>query len=265
MIVIWAVLMVIAAVAWLIFAGDIDAIVGVLFASVCSVVVGAILTVKVPSNSIGLLSLLAGSAWVLYLFGRGYATLALESGEPLPLAYFFGWLGSWTGALFLIGVSLLILCFPTGKPVGWWRVIGLGPLIGATVDHDRRGPSLGAPAGDTGRRPSCSAPTRWYPLVDAGFILGFVSVIPATLSVVARLSEGRVGGAAADQVAARRNQPPCRRLRGRGDVRRLQRSRLVGGIDWPWPRFRSRSCSPFCGTASTTSIGSCLGPCPTSS
>ena len=64
-------------------------------------------------NLVGL-SLIAGSAWVLHLFGEGYDTL-LASSDPLPLAYFFGWLGSWTGALFLLGVSALILCFPTGS------------------------------------------------------------------------------------------------------------------------------------------------------
>ena len=184
-IVLWALLMVVAAVIWLTFPGDVDSMVGILFASVCSVVVGAILTLKVPSNSVGPLALFAGSAWVLYLFGRGYATVSLESGEPLPLAYFFGWLGSWTGALFLIGVSLVILCFPTGKPVGWWRVIGLGPIDRRDVDLGRGGSSLGAAAGDTrGRR--TAQPDSVVPFVDAGFIIGFVSVIPATLSVVAR-------------------------------------------------------------------------------
>ena len=184
-IVIWSVLMVVAAFSWLTFAPAIDPMVGVLFASVCSVVVGAILTVKVPSNSIGLLSLLAGSAWVLYLFGRGYATLSLESAEPLPLAYLFGWVGSWTGALFLIGVSLLILCFPTGKPVGWWRVFGLGQLIGALSTMIGAVLIWGLPL-ETLVEDALVSATRWYPLIDAGFVIGFVSVIPATLSVVAR-------------------------------------------------------------------------------
>jgi hypothetical protein len=184
-IVTWAVLMVAAAVSWLTFAPAIDSMVGILFASVCSVVVGGVLTLKVPSNSIGLLSLLAGSAWVLYLFGRGYATLSLESAEPLPLAYFFGWLGSWTGALFLMGVSLVILCFPTGKPVGWWRVIALGPLIGAGSTMVGAVLIWGLPL-EILVDAELLSPTRWYPLVDVGFILGFVSVIPATLSVVAR-------------------------------------------------------------------------------
>jgi hypothetical protein len=184
-IVIWSVLIVVAAFSWLTFAPVIDPMVGILFASVCSVVVGAILTLKVPSNSIGLLSLLAGSAWVLYLFGREYATLSLESAEPLPLAYFFGWVGSWTGALFLIGVSLLILCFPTGRPVGWWRVFGLGQLIGALSTMIGAVLIWGLPL-ETLVKDELVSATRWYPFVDAGFVIGFVSVIPATFSVVAR-------------------------------------------------------------------------------
>ncbi|HEX2403925.1 MAG TPA: hypothetical protein VHM29_04420, partial [Acidimicrobiia bacterium] len=92
-IVLWTILMVVAACSWLTFPGDVDPMIGILFASVCSVVVGAILTVRVPANLVGPLSLIAGSAWVLYLFGRGYATLSLASTNPLPLAYFFGWLG----------------------------------------------------------------------------------------------------------------------------------------------------------------------------
>jgi len=185
----WAALMVVAAVAWLTFAVKIDSMVGILFASVCSVVVGAILAVKVRSNSVGPLTLLAGSAWILYLFGRGYASVSLESVEPLPMAYFFGWLGSWTGALFLIGVSLVILCFPTGRPVGWWRVIGLGPLIGTLTTVVGAALLWGLPL-ETLADADLLSPTRWYPLVDLGFILGFVSVIPATLSVVARFRKG---------------------------------------------------------------------------
>ncbi|MGH8949071.1 MAG: hypothetical protein ACRDXF_09465 [Acidimicrobiia bacterium] len=181
----WAGLMVGAAIAWLFVTGTLDSMTGVLFAAVCSVVVGAILVVKVPSNAIGPLALLAGSAWVLYLSGRGYATLSLESGEPLPLAYFFGWLGSWTGALFLNGVSLLVLCFPTGKPIGWWRVIGLAPIVGAALTIVGAALLWGVPL-ETLVVDELVSLSPWYPLVDAGFIIGFVSIIPATLSVVAR-------------------------------------------------------------------------------
>jgi hypothetical protein len=184
-IVVWTLLMVGAAITWLTFPGVVDPMIGILFASVCSVVVGAILTVRVPGNLVGPLSLIAGSAWVLYLFGRGYAALSLASSDPLPLAYFFGWLGSWTGALFLLGVSALILCFPTGKPVGWWRVVALGPVMGAVSTFIGAVLLWGLPL-ETLIDDELVSQTRWYSLVDAGFVLGFVSVLPATLSVVAR-------------------------------------------------------------------------------
>ena len=99
-----------------------------------------------------------------------------------------------------------------------------------SVDHDRRGPFLGAPVGDTGGRPA----RQRHPLVSTGGrrVHPWVRLRhPGDVVGRRSLSEGRVGRAAADQVAARRNEPPCRRLCGRGDVRRLQRSRLVGGID----------------------------------
>jgi hypothetical protein len=79
----------------------------------------------------------------------------------------------------------VILSFPTGKPVGWWRVIGLGPLIGAVSTVIGAGLLWGLPL-EILVDAELLSPTRWYPFVDAGFILGFVSVIPATLSVVAR-------------------------------------------------------------------------------
>lgn len=184
-IVIWAGLMTFAAIAWQALTAEIDADVGVLFASVCAVVVGAVLTVKVSSNPIGPLFLIAGSSWVLYVFGRGYALMALESVDGLPFAYFFGWLGTWTGTLFLIGVALVILCFPTGKPAGRWWLVGLGPVVGAMATIVGAVLLWGLPL-ETLVDEDLVSVNQWYPLVDAGFIIGFVSVIPATLSVVAR-------------------------------------------------------------------------------
>ncbi len=84
--------MVIAAVAWLTFPIVIDSMIGILVASVCAVVVGAILTIKVPSNAIGALSLAAGSAFVLYLFGRGYATP--PSNRAIPCHWHISSVGS---------------------------------------------------------------------------------------------------------------------------------------------------------------------------
>jgi hypothetical protein len=178
-------LMVGAAVSWVVLQSDIDSMTGVLFASVCSVIVGAILTVKVPSNVIGPLAMVAGSAWVLYLFGREYAELSLSSGDSLPANYLLGWLGSWTGALFLLGVAAVILCFPSGRPLGWWRLFALGP-VGGTISTLVGAALLWGLPLESLVVDEVVSQTRWYPLVDAGFIVGFVSVIPATLSVVAR-------------------------------------------------------------------------------
>lgn len=183
-IVLWVILMIGAAIAWLTFSVHIDATVGILFASVCSVVVGAILTIKVPSNAIGPLALIAGSAWVLYMFGSGYGAASLAAADRMPLAYFFGWLGAWTGAFFPTGMAALILCFPTGRPVGWWRVIGLGPIVAALSILIGAVLLWGLPL--AALDPDTVSQSQWYELVDAGFIIGFVSVIPATLSVVAR-------------------------------------------------------------------------------
>ena len=98
---VWAVLMTGAAAAWLVLSwGSIDAMAGILGASVCAVLVGAILTIKVPSNWVGPLLLLAGSAWVIYLFGNAYAVASLGDQGPFPGAYLLGWAGAWTGALF---------------------------------------------------------------------------------------------------------------------------------------------------------------------
>jgi hypothetical protein len=178
-------LMVGASVTWVVLQTNVDSTAGVLFAAVCSVLVGAILTVKVPGNVIGPLALAAGSAWVLYLFGRGYALLSLESGGQLPADYVLGWLGAWTGALFLIGVAAVILCFPSGKPIGWWRLVALGPVGGAISTVIGAALLWGLPL-EIIVVDELVSQTPWYPLVDAGFIVGFVSVIPATLSVVAR-------------------------------------------------------------------------------
>ena len=183
---VWAVLMTGAAAAWLVLSwGSIDAMAGILGASVCAVLVGAILTIKVPSNWVGPLLLLAGSAWVIYLFGNAYAVASLGDQGPLPGAYLLGWAGAWTGALFGLGVSTLILVFPTGRPFGWWRVVLLAPAAGVLVTLVGAAIVWGLPLETLVEQERVSA-APGYALIDAGFIAGFVSAIPATFSMVAR-------------------------------------------------------------------------------
>ncbi|MGH8913955.1 MAG: hypothetical protein ACRDZM_05490 [Acidimicrobiia bacterium] len=185
-VVVWASLMVTMAVLSVTLSTvSIDSTAGILTAALCSVLVGAVLTVKVSSNSVGPLALVAGSAWIIYQFGNVYATASLTSGSDLPGQYLSGWIGAWVGAFFPIGVSLLILCFPTGKPMGWWRAVAIAPVVGAVSTLIGAAVIWGVPLAklvDAER----VGEVQGYGLVDAGFILGFVSAVPAAMSVVAR-------------------------------------------------------------------------------
>ena len=186
LIVLWAVLMTALAVLSVALSTvSIDSMAGILTAALCSVLVGVVLTVKVPSNSVGPLALVAGSAWVIYQFGNLYAIASLAAGSDLPGVYLLAWMGSWVGALFPVGVSLLILCFPTGKPVGWWRAVAIVPVAGAVSALIGSFVMWGVPL-ETLVDADRVSEVQGYALVDAGFILGFVSVVPAAMSVIAR-------------------------------------------------------------------------------
>lgn len=183
---VWTLLMVTLAVVWVSFPRDaLDSTLGVLIAAVTWVVVGAVLTYKVPSNSVGILALVAGSAWVLYLFGRGYGSASLGADGGYPGAYLFAWVGAWTGALLPIGVSLLILVYPTGRPKGRWRLLAIPPLAAVLSTIAGAVTLWGVPLPILIDDQAVSA-VESYVLVDMGFIVGFVSAVPAALSVVMR-------------------------------------------------------------------------------
>lgn len=186
-VVLWALLMVTLAVIWFTFPREsIGAGEGVLVAALCWVIVGATLTIKVSSNSVGPLALAAGSAWVIYLFGNGYGTASLVStSSDMWGDYFFAWVGAWVGALLPIGVTLLILVFPNGRPVGWWRLVMIPP-IGAVVSTAVGAALLWGSPLPTLIDTDLVSNVDGYAFVDAGFIVGFVFAIPATFSMVAR-------------------------------------------------------------------------------
>lgn len=185
-VVLWVILMVTAAVAWLTFPREgIDSTAGVLAAALCWVVVGA-LTLKVPSNSVSLLALVAGSAWVVYQFGSGYGAASQHSaGSGLWGDYFSAWLGAWVGALLPLGVALLILVFPSGRPLGWWRLVMIPPLLGIVATAVGAGIMWGLPLSTLIDQVKLSE-APGYAMVDAGFIIGFVFAVPATVSMVVR-------------------------------------------------------------------------------
>jgi hypothetical protein len=186
LVVLWVLLVVAAAVTSLVLASRrIDAISALLGAALCSALVGAILALKVPSNSVGPIALIAGSAGVIYLFGTDYGLTSLGSESVFWGVDFFAWLAAWVGALFPVGVSLLIMVFPTGRPLGWWRVLMIGPIVGFATTVIGAFLLWGLPVEVLADSTRISQ-IEGYGFVDAGFILGFFFSVPATVSVVAR-------------------------------------------------------------------------------
>jgi hypothetical protein len=186
-VVVWTLLMIVAGAVWLVLPNrDAESTVGFLMAAVCMVVVGGILTLRHPSNSVGPLALVAGSSLVIYLFGNGYAIASLRStGVEYPGAYFFGWLGGWVGALFPICLAVLILVFPSGRPIGWWRLGLIAPVVGAVSAVVGAGIIWGLPLATLVSVDRLDV-ARGYAFVDAGFILGYLSAVVSSISVVAR-------------------------------------------------------------------------------
>jgi MFS family permease len=184
--VLWVALMLVLAVTSYTLPGaslDFD---GLLAAALCWVIVGGVLTIKVPSNLVGPLAMVAGSAWVVFLFGSRYGAASLAStGSVWWGAYLFAWLGAWVGALLPIGVTLLILVFPTGKPVGWWRLVMAPPLAGLLSTFVGAVFLWGLPL-PTLINDDLVSRVDAYGLVDAGFIVGFAFAVPAAVSMVVR-------------------------------------------------------------------------------
>lgn len=177
----WTLAMASLAVAWAFLEPTFDEAVGIILAAVFAVAVGAILTARVPGNAVGPLFLVAGSAWVLYSFGNSYGLASLDATRPLPGAYLFAWLGVWTGALLPVGIAAVILLFPTGKPIGWWRALLIAPIVGAVSCVIGATIAWGEPISSL-----VIYEVDGYGFIDAAFILGFVTAIPATVSVIVR-------------------------------------------------------------------------------
>jgi hypothetical protein len=154
------------------------------------VVVGALLVARIPDNAVGFVLLVGGSAWVIYIAANGYARLSLAAIEaPWPGEYLAAWLGAWTGSLLPLSLAVLVLLFPDGTAAGWRRVLlaGLGALAGSALV----GAALlwGLPASHLTDF-ELVATHRAYGFVDIAFLLGFLAVVPAAISLQLRYRNG---------------------------------------------------------------------------
>ncbi len=186
---VWAVLVVgLASVAFA--PGQGDEVSWFVLSAIPMVVVGAFLVAKVPQNAVGSVLLVGGSAWVVYIAANSYARLSLESPDPpWPGEYLAAWLGAWTGALLPLSLAALLLVFPDGEASGWRRALVFGilslagsALVGAVL-------LWGVPAAELTDIDAVTA-NRAYGFVDIAFLLGFLAVVPATLSLLLRHRRG---------------------------------------------------------------------------
>ena len=96
--------------------------------------VGAIVSLRRPSNAIGWLLLSAGFVAALGAFGLEYGIYAIVGRAiALPGGVFGAWLGSWTWVLYVAGIlPFVVLLFPDGRllstrwwPVGWAAILSV--------------------------------------------------------------------------------------------------------------------------------------------
>jgi uncharacterized membrane protein len=153
-----------------------------------TLILGALIWSRVEENRIGLLMLIAGSAWLLYDGCRQYASLSLESG-PFAFEYLAAWLGTWTGPLFFVSFPTLLLLFPDGRAPGFCRWVLLLPLLVLALVAIGAGSIWGLPV-EVLINDDLVSPASQYQWIDAAFIIALYSIIPATPSIIGRYRKG---------------------------------------------------------------------------
>jgi hypothetical protein len=153
-----------------------------------TLILGALIWSRAEENRIGILMLIAGSAWLLYDGCRLYASLSNETG-PYAFEYVAAWLGTWTGPLFFVSFPTLLLLFPDGRAPGFRRwvlllpfavlalvVIGAWSIWGLPVEILINNDLVSVEAG--------------YVWIDVAFVVALYSIIPATPSIIGRYRGG---------------------------------------------------------------------------
>lgn len=153
-----------------------------------TMVLGALILTKVPGNRIGLVMLVGGSTWLIYVFSRQYAQLSQLDG-PFPGEYLAAWLGNWIGPFFLLSFPTLLVLFPSGEADGWRRwflgFLGLVAALAVAGAVALWGADITVLTQD-----DIADVSPEYALTDLAFLLGLWSALPATLAVVGRYRRG---------------------------------------------------------------------------
>lgn len=161
-----------------------DEVTGLVLPAALMAILGAVLRMRVPGNPVPGALVGGGSAWLVYDVARRYATLG-----DVPGDYVAAWLGSWTGALLPLSLAALLIVYPGGirNRVGWVVAIALVALaasagVGAIL-------LWGVPVEVLTNSDTLNLRSEYRP-VDAAFLLGFFSTIPAMWSLALRFRRG---------------------------------------------------------------------------
>jgi signal transduction histidine kinase len=149
--------------------------------------VGALIASRFPANPIGWIFCAVGLLQALQVGSYEYAVHAIiEEPGSLPLGGLAAWVAtwSWIPSLGLL-TTYLFLLFPNGHPpsprwrwVGWAGGIGLGSVLVASMV----GNALATPSS-----PLFEEPVGYPPLIGALLVLGFGTLLMASIGSVASL------------------------------------------------------------------------------
>lgn len=159
--------------------------------AVLMIAVGSFLMVRRPANRIGVVLGGGGAAWLLYTAAGEYARIAQAqtgTGE-LPAEYVAAWLGSWVGALLPISLAALIVLFPDGRLTGFRRWFAYALLALAALAFSGGLLLWGETLVVLADFQLLDLEPAYVP-VDIAFGLGFLAVVPATLSLIGRYRSG---------------------------------------------------------------------------
>ena len=100
------------------------------FAGIAPTLVGSLLVIRIPGNTVGKLLILLGAAWLLGDSARVYLWTSLH--VDLPWTAAAAWLVPWTAPLAWGLIPILLIVFPSGGVASSWRRRLLG-VYGAIV------------------------------------------------------------------------------------------------------------------------------------
>lgn len=153
-----------------------------------SLALGTLIVARVGRNTIGIVMIVAGAAWLIYDSGNRYALLSLEQG-PFPAEHLAAWLGAWTGPIFYASFPTLLLLFPDGRAVGWRKWFLSLPALAVVMAAGAAWRLWYLPADVLADIDQLKALPE-YSNMSIAFPASLGLVVPATVSLVVRFKGG---------------------------------------------------------------------------